>query len=136
MEKDKADAINEVFNETKKLFKEIVDSEDSNLVNIVRTAKAYARDGIEFINQQQKKFEKDILDPTIVHKSQGNENQQIMYSNKDMTFIESFKGKFGNWAKIFDAGKVKGYFKSYKSKASLKASYYQAKKRIRKRQQE
>ncbi|KAG1446004.1 hypothetical protein G6F55_011725 [Rhizopus delemar] len=107
VEKDKADAINEVFNETKKLFKEIVDSEDSNLVNIVRTAKAYARDGIEFINQQQKKFEKDILDPTIVHKSQGNENQQIMYSNKDMTFIESFKGKFGNWAKIFDAGKAK-----------------------------
>ncbi|KAG1515230.1 hypothetical protein G6F52_009736 [Rhizopus delemar] len=137
VEKDKEDTINEVFNETKKLFKEIIDSEDDNLVNVIKTTKTYARDGIRFIDQQQKKFEENILDSTIVHKSEENENQKIIYSNEDMTFIENFsKGKVRNWAKIFDAGKVKGYFKSYKSKASLKASYYQAKKRIRKRQQE
>lgn len=84
----------------------------------------HAEEGLFSIKQ----IEKDLKDN---NKSEGESSDPKQYTTEDAEFIEtcSKPGKRKRWREIFDKGKANGLFRSYKSFATLKSSYYHIQKR-------
>lgn len=84
----------------------------------------HAEEGLISIKQ----IENDLEDN---NSSEGEVNDPKMYTIDDAEFIDSLSkpGKRKKWGEIFDKGKAIGLFKSYKSSATLKSSYYHIQKR-------
>jgi hypothetical protein len=68
--------------------------------------------------------------------SEEESNTKKAYTIEDAQFIESLSkpGKNKDWKDIYNKGKAKGLFKSYKLSDSLKSSYYNIQRRKKQQQ--
>lgn len=103
-------------------FKAILDENDSHSSN--KKTRQHAEEGIRLIEKVQK-------DLKVGSGSNEDDNTIAKYTLEDAQFIVSLTkpGKNKNWKDIFNKGKAKGNFKSYKSSDSLKSSYYHIQRR-------
>lgn len=112
------------LSQVKRNLEKIIEESKDQGTSSNRKTIIHAEEGLFSIKQIQKDLENN-------NRSEGESNGSRQYNNEDAAFIETLSkpGKRKKWKEIFDKGKSKGLFKSYKSSATLKSSYYHIQKR-------
>ncbi len=109
--------------QVKRNLEKIIEKSKDQGTSSNRKTIIHAKEGLFSIKQIQKDLEDN-------DRSEGESDNPKQYTTEDDVFIETLRkpGKRRKWREIFGKGKVKGLFKSYKSSASLKSSYYNIQK--------
>ncbi|CEG66731.1 hypothetical protein RMATCC62417_03259 [Rhizopus microsporus] len=147
LEERTVDVLLNVCEQTQKQFYKIKEAlEIENMEELKKRTREYAEDGYMYLETCKTKYRRMSLPepPALPEeaKKDGPSRSEFIedflpasnlsnMKSPDFAFIENFKSnqKKMNWNACFNAGRAKGFFKTYKDYNSLKASFFKNKNR-------